>query len=190
VAIFAQSDGSDERVQGGEIEALFSLPAITSKQFHRRRELLRVHINVALSGGNMAVPRQRCQQAHANTLVGQSGDVGSAPAVAAGIFQPACTVDVQEQLAHGVCGMTALDRLLQSYRDAVVTEREKGIYFEPLALAYFQNVPVQSEEYEADWTWADWAKTNGRDAKDVGIDLVAKLRNEGFAALPRARVMA
>ncbi|WP_238381065.1 DEAD/DEAH box helicase family protein [Alkalilacustris brevis] len=80
--------------------------------------------------------------------------------------------------------MTALDRLLQSYRDAAVTEREKGAYFERLALAFFLNDPVQSEEYEPVWTWADWAKANGREAKDIGIDLVAKLRNEdGFAAI-------
>ena len=26
--------------------------------------------------------------------------------------------------------MTAIDRILQSYRDAAVTEREKGTYFE------------------------------------------------------------
>ncbi|SUB00844.1 Hef nuclease [Pannonibacter phragmitetus] len=80
--------------------------------------------------------------------------------------------------------MTAIDRILQSYRDAAVTEREKGTYFERLALAFFQNDPVQSEEYEAVWTWSEWAKANGRDGKDVGIDLVAKLRNEdGFAAI-------
>ena len=46
------------------------------------------------------------------------------------------------------------------------------------------NDPVQSEGSEAVWTWSEWAKTNGRDGKDVGIDLVAKLRNEaGFAAI-------
>lgn len=80
--------------------------------------------------------------------------------------------------------MTALDRLLQSCRDAAVTEREKGTCFGRPASAYFQNDPVQSEEYEAAWTWADWAKANVRDTKDVGIDLVAKLRDEdGFAAI-------
>ena len=80
--------------------------------------------------------------------------------------------------------MTAIDRILQSYRDAAVTEREKGTYFERLALAFFLNDPVQAEEYDAVWTWSDWAKANGRDGKDVGIDLVAKLRNEdGFAAI-------
>ena len=80
--------------------------------------------------------------------------------------------------------MTAIDRILQSYRDAAVTEREKGTYFERLALAFFLNDPVQAEEYDAVWTWSEWAKSNGRDGKDVGIDLVAKLRNEdGFAAI-------
>jgi predicted helicase len=80
--------------------------------------------------------------------------------------------------------MTAIDRILHSYRDAAVTEREKGTYFERLALVFFMNDPVQSEEYEAVSTWSDWAKANGRDGKDVGIDLVAKLRNEdGFAAI-------
>jgi len=80
--------------------------------------------------------------------------------------------------------MTAIDRILQSYRDAAVTEREKGTYFERLGLAFFLNDPVQAEEYEAVWTWSEWAKANGRDGKDVGIDLVAKLRNEeGFAAI-------
>ena len=80
--------------------------------------------------------------------------------------------------------MTAIDRILQSYRDAAVTEREMGTYFERLGLAFFLNDPVQAEEYEAVWTWSEWAKANGRDGKDVGIDLVAKLRNEdGFAAI-------
>ncbi len=80
--------------------------------------------------------------------------------------------------------MTAVDRILQSYRDAAVTEREKGTYFERLALGFFLNDPVQAEEYDAVWTWSDWARANDRDAKDVGIDLVAKLRNEdGFAAI-------
>lgn len=80
--------------------------------------------------------------------------------------------------------MAAIDRILQSYREAAVTEREKGTYFERLGLAFFSYDPIQVEEYETVWTWFDWAKSNGWDGKDVGIDLVAKLRNEeGFAAI-------
>ena len=80
--------------------------------------------------------------------------------------------------------MTALDDLLQTYRDAAVTEREKGTYLERLACAYLTADPVQAEEYVDVWSWSDWAAKHGWNGKDVGIDLVAKLRNEeGFAAI-------
>lgn len=78
----------------------------------------------------------------------------------------------------------ALDDLLETYRSSAVTEREKGTYFERLACAYLTHDPVQREEYEAVWTWSEWAKEQGESGKDIGIDLVAKLRNEeGYAAI-------
>ena len=80
--------------------------------------------------------------------------------------------------------MSALDRLLASYRDAAVTEREKGTYFERLAVAYLCNDPVQKQQFSEIWHYADWAKAHGVDGRDTGIDLVAKLRDEdGFAAI-------
>jgi len=80
--------------------------------------------------------------------------------------------------------MTPLDDLLQTYRDAAITQREKGTYLERLASAYLAADPVQVEEYSDIWSWSDWAAENGWSGKDVGIDLVAKLRNEeGFAAI-------
>ncbi|SFB14812.1 Predicted helicase [Poseidonocella pacifica] len=80
--------------------------------------------------------------------------------------------------------MTALDDLLQSYRNAAATEREKGTYLERLACAYLTTDPVQAEEYSRVWSWSDWAAKHGWSGRDVGIDLVAKLRNEdGFAAI-------
>nr|WP_309504528.1 type ISP restriction/modification enzyme [uncultured Roseovarius sp.] len=80
--------------------------------------------------------------------------------------------------------MAALDDLLQSYRDAAVTEREKGTYLERLACAYLTADPIQAEEYTDVWSWSDWAAQHGWNGKDLGIDLVAKLRNEdGFAAI-------
>jgi predicted helicase len=78
----------------------------------------------------------------------------------------------------------ALDQLLQLYRNAAVTEREKGTYFERLAAAYLTVDPIQAKEFSQVWAWADWAKEQGLSAKDTGIDLVAKLRNDvGFAAI-------
>ena len=86
--------------------------------------------------------------------------------------------------AAKIVKMSSLDDLLASYRAATDQNRDKGTYFERLILAYLSHDPVQVEEYEAVWTWADWARENGRSAKDIGIDLVAKLRNEdGFAAI-------
>lgn len=78
----------------------------------------------------------------------------------------------------------SLDAILSSFRDAARTEREKGTYFERLCVAYLMNDPMQTEHYEAVMPWADWAKQNGWDGKDVGIDLVAKLRgHDGYAAI-------
>lgn len=80
--------------------------------------------------------------------------------------------------------MSALDRLLTSYRDAAVTEREKGTYFERLAVAYLRNDPVQITQFSQVWHFTDWAKEHGFDGRDTGIDLVAKLRDEdGYAAI-------
>ena len=80
--------------------------------------------------------------------------------------------------------MSSIDQLLEKYRSSSKSEREKGTYFERLAMAFLSSDPVQSEEFEQVWTWQDWAPENGFTAKDTGIDLVAKLRNEdGFAAV-------
>jgi predicted helicase len=70
--------------------------------------------------------------------------------------------------------MSALASLLESYRRAAVTEREKGTYFEELVVAYLRNEPTYQDLYSDVWTYAEWAKGQGLDAKDAGIDLVAK----------------
>ena len=80
--------------------------------------------------------------------------------------------------------MSDLDRLLASYADAAKTEREKGTYFERLAVAFLENDPVQSGLYDEVTDYATWAEKQGHKRSDVGIDLVAKLRNdEGYAAI-------
>ncbi|WP_142415972.1 DEAD/DEAH box helicase [Bartonella massiliensis] len=80
--------------------------------------------------------------------------------------------------------MTTLQSLLQTYRDEARTKRDKGTYFERLALAYLTHDPIQSGFYEKVQTFKDWAHENDWDGRDTGIDLVAKLRHEdGFAAI-------
>lgn len=73
--------------------------------------------------------------------------------------------------------MSALKNILNSYRQNSRSEREKGTYFEELVRAYLTNEPTYADLYSNVWMYSDWAKLYGRDAKDVGIDLVAKTRD-------------
>ena len=70
--------------------------------------------------------------------------------------------------------MSDLVNLLSSFRQAAVSEREKGTYFEELVVAYLRNEPTYKDLYSAVWTYAEWAKNQGLDGKDAGIDLVAR----------------
>lgn len=79
---------------------------------------------------------------------------------------------------------TALQSLLSRYRESAKTEREKGAYFELLALDFLKNDSVFSRQYSDVWTYSEWAKIQGIDARDTGIDLVAKLADEdGYCAI-------
>jgi len=64
--------------------------------------------------------------------------------------------------------------LLDSFRNAAVTEREKGTYFEELFCTYLRNESIYCDLYSVVWTYADWANQQGLDKRDTGIDLVAK----------------
>jgi predicted helicase len=70
--------------------------------------------------------------------------------------------------------MSALQSLLTIYRDASQSEREKGTYFEELILCYLRNEATYRDLYSDVWTYSDWAKLQGLDGRDTGIDLVAK----------------
>ncbi|PHR95345.1 MAG: damage-inducible protein [Oceanobacter sp.] len=75
--------------------------------------------------------------------------------------------------------MSALKALLDTYRSASVTEREKGTYFEELICTYLRNEATYRDLYEQVWTYAEWAKDNGLSGKDAGIDLVARVQGSG-----------
>lgn len=70
--------------------------------------------------------------------------------------------------------MSALSTLLTTFRNAAVSEREKGTYFEELMLSYLRNEATYQDLYSDVWTYTDWAKLQGLDGRDAGIDLVAK----------------
>ena len=79
--------------------------------------------------------------------------------------------------------MTPLDRLLESYRAATISERDKGTAFEKLVAAWLVADPVQSKRFAQVELWSDWARRRELDRTDTGIDLVGMLHNGGFAAI-------
>jgi predicted helicase len=72
--------------------------------------------------------------------------------------------------------MSPLTQLLNTYRQASQTQREKGTYFEELFCSYLRNEPTYKDLYSDVWFYSDWAREQDLDARDAGIDLVAKTR--------------
>src|SRR5690606_22014255 len=70
--------------------------------------------------------------------------------------------------------MTGLREIIEGFRRAAVTEREKGAYFEDLILCYLRHEATYRDYYSQVWLYADWAEERGLDKRDVGIDLVAQ----------------
>ena len=62
---------------------------------------------------------------------------------------------------------TSVDELLASYRSAATTERDKGTYFERLCAAFLTADPVQREQYEQVWHWAEWVAGEGAEYADT-----------------------
>ncbi|ATA56183.1 damage-inducible protein [Variovorax boronicumulans] len=75
--------------------------------------------------------------------------------------------------------MTALSTLLNTYRNAAASEREKGTYFEELIVCYLRNEATYRDLYSDVWTYSEWATLQGLDKRDAGIDLVAKTQGTG-----------
>lgn len=72
--------------------------------------------------------------------------------------------------------MSDLSKILNTFREMSKTEREKGTYFEELIVKYFENEPSYKDLYDRVWMYSDWAKENGLDGRDTGIDLVARTK--------------
>lgn len=70
---------------------------------------------------------------------------------------------------------TPLRELLDRYRSASRSEREKGTYFERLVKVWLETAPAQREQFSRVLTWAEFAAEQRIDARDTGIDLVAQL---------------
>ncbi|WP_273755709.1 type ISP restriction/modification enzyme [Bartonella sp. MM73XJBT.G] len=77
-----------------------------------------------------------------------------------------------------------LRSLLEYYRKQAKSPRELGTMFENLVKAYLSEDPLQKQEYEKVQTYSEWAEEHDEDGRDIGIDLVATIRDEGgYAAI-------
>src|SRR5690606_24924569 len=72
-----------------------------------------------------------------------------------------------------------LSELLDSFRRASRSQREKGSYFEELIICYLRHEPSYRDLYDEVLPWREWAERQGIDRRDVGIALVARTRATG-----------
>ncbi len=61
--------------------------------------------------------------------------------------------------------MSTLKTLLDSFRAASATEREKGTYFEELICTYLRNEAIYHDLYRDVLAYADWAAQQGLDGR-------------------------
>ncbi len=80
--------------------------------------------------------------------------------------------------------MSALTTLLDTYRNAAVSEREKGTYFEELIVCYLHNEATYRDLYSDVWTYAQWAKLQGIDQPTSALTPSKTLRS-GSSLSPR-----
>lgn len=77
-----------------------------------------------------------------------------------------------------------LQELFNIYRSSSRSEREKGDYFERLVRVFLEMDDTQKQYYSEVIPFAEWAKAQGWNTTDTGIDLVATLADgSGFAAI-------
>ncbi len=79
--------------------------------------------------------------------------------------------------------MSALRELLATFRAAAKTNREVGTYFEELVVQYLRHEPAYRDLYRSVEPYADFARRNGLDATDTGIDLVAETVDHDYHAI-------
>ena len=81
--------------------------------------------------------------------------------------------------------MSALQKVLLTIRENATNTTEMGNAFERLSKVFLEHDATQNQQYSKVWHYEDWAKENeGYSTKDIGIDLVAKLREEeGYCAI-------
>ena len=78
--------------------------------------------------------------------------------------------------------MVTVDELLEKYRSAEISERDKGAKFERLMKNFLTN-PVYSGKFSDVWLWNEFPFRDELGNKDLGIDIVCKKVDGEFWAV-------
>lgn len=74
---------------------------------------------------------------------------------------------------------SSFQQAIKLIRSEAKNDTELGTAFEKLSKVFFEHDPIQTQQYSQVWHYSDWAKQNKFvSKKDIGIDLVAKIRGE------------
>ena len=74
---------------------------------------------------------------------------------------------------------SSFQKAINIIREKANNDTEVGKGFESLTKVFLENDPTQTQQYSKVWFYEDWAKDKSNySSKDIGIDLIAKIRNE------------
>lgn len=74
-------------------------------------------------------------------------------------------------------------KILDSFRESAISEKDKGDKFEKLIQAYLQTDPKYAILFSTVWLWNEFPFRKDFGGKDTGIDLVAKTNNGDYWAI-------
>lgn len=77
----------------------------------------------------------------------------------------------------------SIDSLIHEIREQSGNVAIQGLSFEDLALKYFQHDAQQQQTLDIVQPYSTWAHQQGKPTNDIGIDLVASLRDGGYCAI-------
>ncbi len=80
--------------------------------------------------------------------------------------------------------MSNIQEALEHIRETGTNDTERGFAFECLVKIFLENDATQRQQFSEVWHYEIWAKGRSVSQQDIGIDLVAKLRDEeGYCAV-------
>ena len=77
--------------------------------------------------------------------------------------------------------MQSFNQIIQNIRTTSINAKQAGTKFEILVLRWFLATPLY--DVKRGWLWADFAKAIGKEANDLGIDLVLEMNDGEFWAI-------